>query len=1142
MKSKEKSFSMTRFKKISLWAAACFIFCVALVFILVLFSENLINQKPILEKIQAEASSAINGKVTFQRLRVSFFPRPRLAVQQCMFFIPETASGTIASLTVTPKIVPLFIGKFQPAEIDINTPDIEIHLSPKQESQSNHGRSFAIKAIEEKVGPVLAGVLTQSAGLHVRMNNARLTIFKEKKSVFWLRDINAGIDFYQDRINLDIRCDTSLYKDIAVKGAVFLSENKLSFSVTDLKLNHPRLNLSGKLDIDRPLPSMPPKVDLELTGKDVDIGSTRKAALDLWGDIPTVADIFQIIKSGEIPLIQFTSHGKSLEELGELDNITIKGQMVNGKIFVPEVDLELTDVAGDVMISSGILYGNTLKARMKTSKCLEGNLKLGLKGKDAPFHLDLTLSADLTQLPAILKRVVHNEAFIKESLLLDIVKGRATGRLILGESIQSIQWNVIVSHFNLLANYRKLPHPLKIDSGQYVLKGNSISIKNMSGSMGNSTFAEVSGKTDWGNVPRLKITSGRAKIDVQEIYPWLMSSKTISEKFKDLKNVRGILELSSMSLDGPFLDPKNYQFQTAGTVRHLAVDSSLLPGLLELSKGNFNASSENMTMTDLRTRILDALLSVSGTLKDYPKGLSRIDLTFRGEIGPDATRWIQDTLNISSRFRVKPPISVSTAHLTWNRPQRIDFSGDLSAKKGQKISVDLSINPEHLAIKNLAIRDEMSDASVKLIQKDRTMDLSFAGNLQNTTLDQILEKNEILKGQMKGNFIAHVILDHPLNSKFQGELQVKNLILSEGTIPAFVIDDLSLTAKADILQVESARLAWADNLFDLKGKADLSAAVPKVALKLYSNHINLDQLKPILDENIKKTDHQIAEKSWTTPVRGILTVITENLTYGGFTWHPFEADIRFNDKFAQVSITDANICGITTLGMMKITPQGVIIDVKPFARDQELNPSIQCLIDKSAKIVGDFNLEGNIKAQGIGKTLVENIKGDLTFYSPKGHSYAGRGFRILIKIFSLLNVTDIFKEKLPDIETKGFAYNSIRAKADIQNGKIMLSEMIVDGESMNIVCQGYVDLTNNQMDVTALIAPLKTIDFFINKIPIIKDILGGSLISIPIGIKGHIENPNVTPIPPSAVGSGLLGIIKRTLQLPVKIIQPVAPK
>ena len=101
--------------------------------------------------------------------------------------------------------------------------------------------------------------------------------------------------------------------------------------------------------------------------------------------------------------------------------------------------------------------------------------------------------------------------------------------------------------------------------------------------------------------------------------------------------------------------------------------------------------------------------------------------------------------------------------------------------------------------------------------------------------------------------------------------------------------------------------------------------------------------------------------------------------------------------------------------------------------------------------------------------------------------------------------------------------------------------MIIDGTSMNIVCQGYIDVVNKRMDVTALVAPFKTIDFFIKKTPLIRDILGDSLISIPVGIKGHLENPRVTTLPPSKVESGLLDIIKRTLQLPVKIIQPIPP-
>lgn len=1132
---------MTRFKKISLWITACFIFCVALIFILILSSDKLINQKQILDKIQSGISEAINGQVTFQRIHVSFFPRPQLVVQQCRFSIPGTIKGTVVSLSISPKLLPLIMGEFQNSKITLNTPDIEVYLDRKPKSKDEHLNSFSLGTVEEKVGAMLAVVLSKTPGLRVQIKKARLNIFKEKMPAFWLQNINASINVLKDHIILDMRCDASLCENISLKGAVYLYKDKLSFSLANLKLDYPRLNLSGKLDIQRALPSTSPRINLELVGKDVDVGSIRKAVLDLAGENPVVNEIFKIVKGGKVPFIQFTSHGKSMEQLGELENITIKSKITSGEIFAPEVDLDLTDVAGDVTISKGILKGENLKASMGASKCLEGTLELGLEGEDALFHLDLTLEADLSQLPPILKRVVHNEAFLKEHSLVDNLKGRATGRLVLGESIASINVFVDVSQFNLSANYRRLPHPLTINGGQYFLKGNTTSIKNANGSMGNSTFTKVSAQTNWDDIPHLKFASGRAKIDFKEIYPWLLSSKIISEKLRDLKNVKGILALSSMSLNGPFLEPENYQFQIAGEVQNLTLDSPLLPGPLAAAKGNFSITSENISMTDVQTRIHDTSLKVSGTIKDYLKGLSLVDMTFQGEIGPDVTRWAQDAFNLSPLLRLKPPISVSAAHLIWNNQQQTTFSGDLSVKKGLKISTDFSVIPEKLTIEKLIIQDQVSNASIKLGQKNRIMDVLFAGNLQKETLDNILEKNAILKGQIKGDFYAHVLLDQPLNSTLQGTLTAKNLVFPRKTKPSFVVNDLSLTTKKDIVQVKSARLALADNSFDLKGDVNLSAAAPKLDMEFFANVLNLDQLKQDLGKNTIKSDDQTAEKSWMYPVRGVVKAKIGNLTYDGLTWKPFEADIRFSDKAAAVSITDAKVCGITTLGILKITPQELTIDLKPSAQNQALNPSVLCFSDRSAKIVGDFNLEGNIKAKGTAQTLMQNINGDLKFYASKGRFQAGRSYRILIKIFSILNVTEIFKGKLSNPETSGFAYNSMRAKADIKNGKLVLNEMIIDGTSMNIVCQGYIDVVNKRMDVTALVAPLKTIDFFIKRTPLIKDILGESLISIPVGIKGHLDNPRVTTLPPSKVGSGLLETVKRTLQLPIKIIQPIPP-
>ena len=1108
---------------------------------MILSSDKLINQKQILDKIQAGVSETINGQVTFERIHVSFFPRPQIVVQQCRFSIPETIRGTVVSLSISPKLLPLIMGEFHNSRITLNTPEIKIYLNRKPKSADKHFNSFSSGTVEEKVGAVLGAVLSKTPGLRVQLKNARLDILEEKKAAFWFNDINASINVLKDHISLDMRCDASLYENIYLKGAVYLYKDKLSLSLANLKLNYPRLNLSGKLDIHRVLASTSPRINLELVGKDVDVSSTRKAVLDLVGENPVVNDIFTIVKGGKIPFIQFTSHGKSMEELGELENITIKSNIKNGEIYVPEVDLAVTDVTGDVTISKGILKGKNLKARMGISKCLDGSLEMGLEGEDALFHLDLTLEADLAQLPPILKRVVHDEAFIKENSLVDNVKGRAIGRLVLGESFASINVLVDVSQFNLSANYRRLPHPVTINSGRFFLEGNTSSIKDASGSMGNSTFTEVSTQMNWDDIPHLKILSGGAKIDFKEIYPWLLSSKTISKKLQNLKNVKGIITLSSTSLNGPFLEPENYQFQIAGEVQNLTLDSPLLPGSLAAGRGKFSITSENILMTDIQTRIHDTSLKVSGTIKDYLKGLSLVDMTFEGEIGPDVTRWAQDAFNVSPLFRLKSPISVSTAHLTWNNQQHTAFSGDLSIKKGPKITTKFSVNPEKLTIEKLIIQDQVSNASIKLGQKNRIMDVLFAGNLQKDTLDNIIEKNEILKGQMKGDLYAHVLLDQPLNSTLQGKLTAKNLVFPRKTKPSFVVKDLSLTTKKDILQIKSARLALADNSFDLKGDVKLSATAPKLDMEFFAEVLNLDKLKQDLSKSTIKSTDQTAEKSWAYPVRGMVKAKINNLTYGDLTWKPFEADIRFNKKSAEISITDANVCGITTLGILEITSQGFTIDLKPSAQNQELNPSVLCLSDRSAKIVGDFNLEGNIKTKGTAQTLMQNINGDLKFYASKGRFQAGRSLRILIKIFSILNVTEIFKGKLSNPETEGFAFNSIRAGVDIKNGKLVLNEMIIDGTSMNIVCQGYIDVIHKQMDVTALVAPLKTIDFFIKRTPLIKDILGESLISIPVGIKGHLENPRVTPLPPSKVGSGLLGIIKKTLQLPVKIIQPIPP-
>jgi len=71
------------------------------------------------------------------------------------------------------------------------------------------------------------------------------------------------------------------------------------------------------------------------------------------------------------------------------------------------------------------------------------------------------------------------------------------------------------------------------------------------------------------------------------------------------------------------------------------------------------------------------------------------------------------------------------------------------------------------------------------------------------------------------------------------------------------------------------------------------------------------------------------------------------------------------------------------------------------------------------------------------------------------------------------------------------------------------------------------------------VSPLKTVDTVVRNIPLVGNILGGSLVSIPVKVTGDINDPTVVPLSPSAVGSGLLGTMKRVFQLPFTLTQPL---
>ena len=539
-------------------------------------------------------------------------------------------------------------------------------------------------------------------------------------------------------------------------------------------------------------------------------------------------------------------------------------------------------------------------------------------------------------------------------------------------------------------------------------------------------------------------------------------------------------------------------------------------------------------------KFLDAFLKISGHLNEYLKGFSNVDLDFQGDIGLETIQWMSNVADLPYQFDLKSPLSISKARLTRNRMEETTFSGNFSMVHDIEISTDIIWDPQRLTIKNLSIQDETSNASFVLVADNRSLDFSFLGNLDKKTIDHIIRENKILNGQITGDFRAHIFRDQPFDSEFKGKLHVRNLALPDQKGIPIVIKRLTTQAIGDNVHIEPTELSVADNLFYLEGDANFSGNDIVLDMDLATDDLDLNKLNTINDADNQEDNKANLDNFWNYPVKGVIRTRLKRLTYKTFNVIPLHADVSLGDKAATIFIKESNLCGISLSGRSKISQETIDVEFKPVVKDQELNATVRCLLDKTVSVDGNFNLDGELEAHGKSKEMiVDSLTGKLVFDASRGSFYAGYFFKTLTKIFGLLNVTELFKGKLPDLRTEGFGYHSIKANANIDNREFILNEMIIDGTSMEIVGNGKVDLINREIDALVLVAPLKTVDLVVKKIPLVRDIFKGSLISVPFRIKGSMEDPKVIPLSLEAIGSGLVGIMKRTMQLPVKIVQPV---
>jgi AsmA-like C-terminal region len=1201
------------------WAAASAGALLVLALLFPLLAPRIMDLESVRGRIESALSDAIGGTVTFDRLDVALLPRPGATVRSLRISVPGSFEGTAESLSIHPKILPLFIGKLRLAQVTAEAPDLTVRFAAEPARDAKAKRPSTLAAFKRSIGDAGARLASLAPSLSVVIRRGRMVLSFAEQPPIAIERLDARVVLPPRGFAVSLTCGTSFWRHLALdaeldprtltaegsleveglrphlldpyfypegasplgdslvdldlsfrtdgetsfraqgsgsaprlrllrggstllierarfKGRFDLDERQRVFILDDLEAASPRLALQGEV---RQEPAIP-RTGMTVTGRNIDIQALRHAVLFFAEDQRPVQLIFNVLQAGEVPAITFTSSGAAPSDLVDLRQMRITAGVQNGSIDIPGTALHLTGVSGKMVIAGGVLEAEGLSARMGRTTGQQGTLRLGLRGGEAPFHLDMMLQADLAELPPVLKSFLRDPAVIGELDLLRDVRGSARGRLILGEKLRSMRVTADVSSFELSAGHQRVPFPVRVSGGRFLLAGSRIFLERVHGMLGNSAIKELTARADLADPAHIEITSADAALHLNELFPWLSSFPAIERALKGVEAVQGTVRIAVQRALIPLAEPGSLQFAAAGSLNAVAISGKDLPGPVLISRGTFTANQEMLAFTNVDATALDADLHLDGRLQ--PAQTS--ELTATGTVGEKAFRWLSQKLGIPPEFALRTPVSLPSLRVSWHGRDTLTCTGVMAFPMGPSVALDLLRSPETLAFHTLQIRDGNDEVGGRLKFEHRVLDFAIAGTLRDGTLTKIFANERLPHGSLSGKFEAHVLLDRPRESTARGTLTGERLPVPLGWTSPVTIDRIALRADGSMITVDASNITVGDMHVVFTGTASASADGYSVNGDLSADRIVLDALLAATDKDhagnaggARKNTSPPAERK-DLPLRGTVRFRANTITSGRLSASPVLGDISFSGSGFRAAITEAALCGLSVTGAAAVMGNEISVDLRAAAAEQQLESTMACLSQDNIRTTGVFDLMLHLTAKGRNEDLIKTLGGTVEFSAKNGRIDRAEN---LMRTLALLNITELLRGKMPDLRKEGITYNAMKLRGVVRDGTVQISEAVLDGSVITISGGGSVDLPSKSVDAVLLVAPFKTFDAIINAIPGVRYIMGGNLIAVPVRLRGPLEKPGVSVMKAADVGDQVVGLTTRVLKLPFKIVEPVLP-
>ena len=146
-------------------------------------------------------------------------------------------------------------------------------------------------------------------------------------------------------------------------------------------------------------------------------------------------------------------------------------------------------------------------------------------------------------------------------------------------------------------------------------------------------------------------------------------------------------------------------------------------------------------------------------------------------------------------------------------------------------------------------------------------------------------------------------------------------------------------------------------------------------------------------------------------------------------------------------------------------------------------------------------------------------------------------FTLLSRLLALIDIKNWLSAQIPDPRVNGVPFKTLITDFKGSNGLFYTDNFALQGPVMDITAAGSLQFGENTLDVEVGMAPFDTVDWVLNKIPLIGERVGagtGKLVAGYFQVSGPVSDPSIAPKPITSVAE----FVKKTLGMPINIIRP----